>query len=431
MVALARVLHQAGYVVSGSDSRESAALNSIRALGIDTYVGHRKEQVRTADAVVVSAAIPESNVELIEASELGIARIPRGEMLQRVVADKRTVAVSGTHGKTTTSGMVATIMDVCGLDPTYLIGSDLSLRGPGGKLGEGPFAVVEADEAYGSFLFLNPEVAVVTNVEADHLDHYGDMDSLVSAFRRFIEASDHVVLCADHPITAALATGDSSTYGFDESADLFADDVKTDAVGATFSLHHRGERYEVALSCGGRHNVQNALGAMAACVQIGLGIEEIVGAVASFKGVARRFEFKGSCRGADVVDDYAHHPTEVSATLAAARNGPWRRIVAVFQPHLFSRTRDLATDFGAALAGADLVIVTDVYGARENPIPGVTGKIVVDALCDFSPGKRVAYLPKLDDASLYISEQIREGDLVITLGAGDITSLSDHLTRLT
>jgi UDP-N-acetylmuramate--alanine ligase len=431
MVALARVLHQAGYRVSGSDLRESAALNSLRKLGVETYVGHHREQLGSADVVVVSAAIPSTNIEVIAADRIGVPCISRGEMLQRVVSDKKTAAVSGTHGKTTTSGMIATVLEVTGQDPTYLIGSDLSLRGPGGRLGNGPLAVVEADEAYGSFLFLEPDVAVVTNVEADHLDHYGDIEHLTSAFAEFVGSSKRVVLCADHPIAAALAIqGVTTTYGFAPTADLCATDVSTDADSATFTLTYQGQSHRVVLSTGGRHNVQNALGAIAACLGLGLALGDVIQAIASFKGVSRRFEYKGSARGADVIDDYAHHPTEIEATIAAARTGPWERIIAVFQPHLYSRTKDLATDFGDALAGADLVVVTDVYGAREDPIPGVSGKMVVDALCDVAPGMRVAYLPKLDDASSYVASEMRSGDLILTLGAGDITFLSERLIRL-
>jgi UDP-N-acetylmuramate--alanine ligase len=291
--------------------------------------------------------------------------------------------------------------------------------------------VVEADEAYGSFLWLRPEIALVTNVDADHMDFYRTMGALESAFGEFVaNASGTVVVCADDPGASALGAGRASrvTYGFAESADVRAQDVAHDARGSRFTLVAGGRPAgEVTLSMAGRHNVLNAVGAAAASLAAGLSPEDVTAGLAAFRGARRRFEFRGRTGGADLVDDYAHHPTEIEATLEAARWGPWSRIVAVFQPHLYSRTQALRREFGEALASADVVVVTDVYAAREEPLPGVTGKLVTDAVCEFAPSKRVAYLPRLDDAALYVRSHIRPGDLVLSLGAGDVTTLHDRV----
>ncbi|MCA1839169.1 MAG: UDP-N-acetylmuramate--L-alanine ligase [Actinomycetota bacterium] len=428
MVALARVLSEAGFEVTGSDLRDSSTLNLLRLSGVKADIGHKASQVQGADVVIVSAAIPPDNAEVVAAHQAGSAVISRGEALQRVVANKRTAAVSGTHGKTTTSAMIATILEVTGQDPTYLLGADLSRRGPGGRLGGGELAVVEADEAYGSFLHLRPAVAVITNIEADHLDHYGGMEQLIAAFETFISHSENVIVCADHPLTAHIHDG-AVSYGFADDADVRGFDLVTDASTAAFGLEAQGEVIErVELAIGGRHNAQNAIAALAACRLLGLDIHRAAEAIGRFTGASRRFEFRGKLDGADFVDDYAHHPTEIEATLTAARTGPWRRIVAVFQPHLYSRTRDLCDAFGLALAGADLVVVTDVYGAREAPLPGVTGKLIVEAVCDSAPGKRVVYQPRLADAASFVKGELRDGDLVLSLGAGDITSLPELLS---
>lgn len=435
MSAIARVLSAAGHEVTGSDLRDSAVLDALRGLGLRLHVGHHHAgNVRGADLVVASAAVPGDNPEVVAARAAGIPVVTRGEALARVVQGRRTIAVSGTHGKTTTSGMIATILATAGLDPTYLVGSDLVHGGPGGRLGCGDLAVVEADEAYGSFLWLRPEIALVTNVDADHLDFYGTMSALESAFAEFVSnATGTVVVCADDTGASALtqglpgAPGSRVTYGFSEGAGVRADPAP-DAQGSRFTLVVDGRRDgEVTLAVAGRHNVLNALGAAAACLATGLSAADVAAGLAAFRGARRRFELRGQMGGADLVDDYAHHPAEIEATLEAARSGVWSRIVAVFQPHLYSRTRALHREFGEALAKADVVVVTDVYGAREEPLPGVTGKLVTDAVCDVAPSRRVAYLPGLDDAAAYVRSLVRPGDLVLSLGAGDVTTLHDRV----
>lgn len=431
MSAIAHLLTQAGIQVSGSDARESATLEALRNLGIAAHVGHKASQVGGADVLVVSSAIPATNPEVERASALGIPMVWRGEALGLIVKNFRSVAVSGTHGKTTTSGMIATIVQAAGLDPTYALGANLSGGGPGGFLGTGDIAVVEADEAYKSFLWLEPSISVVTNVDRDHVDHYGSWETLRRAFCDFMEkASECVVVCADNPEAMELAAHlDAVTYGFSSGAHVRGEGLISGAWGSTFDLVVNGEpKVPFNLKVAGRHNAQNALGAAAACLQLGLSVDEVVRGLAQFQGVSRRFEFRGRFEGADMVDDYAHHPAEIEATLSAARWGPWDRIVAVFQPHLYSRTQELWKEFGSALALADLIIVTDVYGAREDPVPGVTGKLIVEALCEHAPGCKVVYLPRLDEAADYLREAVRPNDLILTLGAGDITTLPDRLT---
>lgn len=431
MSAIAHLLTQADVQVSGSDSRESAALQALRDLGITASVGHRAAQIDGADVLVLSSAIPATNPEVVQAKAAGIPMIWRGEALAQIVKGYRSVAVSGTHGKTTTSGMIATVLEAAGLDPTYALGATLAGGQPGGFLGSGDVAVVEADEAYKSFLWLEPAISVVTNVDRDHVDHYGSWESLLSAFRIFMQsASESVVVCADDARAMELAAGlDAVTYGFAPQARFRAEGLTSGAWGSTFELvADQAPKVTVNLKVTGRHNAQNALGAAAACLQLGLPLDKVVEGLALFKGVSRRFEFRGRFEGADMVDDYAHHPAEIQATLTAARWGPWDRIVAVFQPHLYSRTQELWQEFGAALAQADLIIVTDVYGAREDPVPGITGKLIVESVCEHAPGRKVAYLPRLNDAAEYLREAVRPNDLILTLGAGDITTLPDRLS---
>lgn len=428
MSAIARVLGSAGVQVTGSDLSDSTTLAALRTLGMKVEVGHTAEHVTDADAVVASAAVPDDNVELAAARSKGIEVVSRGEALARILSKLRVVAVSGTHGKTTTSGMVATVLEKAGLDPTWVIGADLKQGGAGGKLGLGEVAVAEADEAYGSFLALRSRVALVLNVDADHLDYYGSMEAIEDAFRRFVAGAEHLIVCTDDERAGLLDHKFRTTYGLTGSPDVTASEVVVEAGRSRFLLIHEGRTLgEVELSIGGRRNVENALGAAAVCLLLELPPEAVIEGLGAFRGVSRRFEYRGSVSGADLVDDYAHHPREITATLSDARWGPWSRIVAVFQPHLYSRTRTMSREFGAALCHADVVVVTDVYGAREDPVPGVTGKLVAEAACEAAPAKRVAYLPRLDEAAEFVREGLRPGDLILSLGAGDVTTFPDRL----
>lgn len=431
---IARLLMSMGVEVSGSDREDSAHLVALRELGVKVHIGHEAALVRGADAVVFSPAVSTSNVELEEARASGIEVISGGEALAQVVRGRRLIAVTGTHGKSTTTSMVAAILEAAGKDPTYVIGADPA-RGlsAGGKLGRGDVAVVEADEAYGSFLHLHPEVAVVTNVDIDHLDYYGDEASLEQAFSTFIsQATERVVICGDDEramsVLRATSGGPSPlVYGLGE-ADLKAANIDVRITGSTFDVYLEGRHLGRAeINVPGRHNVSNALAAAGAALALGVQDSAIFEGLSSFGGIRRRFEYRGSAFGADLVDDYAVHPTEIEAILSAARLGPWKRIVAVFQPHLYSRTHSLWRELGSALSNADVVVVTDVYAAREAPVPGITGKLVAEAACEAAPGKRVVYLPLLDEAAAFLKENAHPGDLVLTMGAGDITTLADRL----
>lgn len=441
---LAMVLTASGVDVSGSDREDSKTLVRLRELGISAEVGHDAANVKGADFVVYSAAIAETNPELSAAQSSGIPTITGAEALSLLVKDKRLVAVSGTNGKSTTTSMLVKILQSngdsrpagpSGNDPTYVIGANLSDGTPGGKLGSGPLAIVEADEAYGSFLHLHPEVSIVTSIDPDHLDYYGDVEALEKAFSTFMsQTSGRVVVCADHErAIAALESSDrhppALLYGI-SGGDVVATSIEERIDGSAFDLVLEGRKLgRVKIRVPGRHNVLNALAAAAAALALEFDFEQIAGGLAAFSGIPRRFEFRGSALGADLFDDYAHNPAKVRSILAAARLGPWQRILAVFQPHLYSRTMSLWREFGSALASADVVVVTDVYAAREEPIPGVTGKLVVESVCEAAPGKRVAYLPKLREAAEFVTHNARPGDLVLSMGAGDITTLAEEILK--
>lgn len=429
MSALARILKWSGFEVSGCDAAASDVLDDIARSGIEVTIGHDASHVEDTDVVVVSAAIPVDAAELAEARRRSLPVLGRGEAQARALGDKRSIAVSGTHGKTTTSGMVATILEEAGKDPTYLIGAALRGRGPGARLGEGELAVVEADEAYGAFLHLKPAIAVLTSIDRDHLDHYGDFERLVEAFESFLgSASERVVVCTDDEQAAAIAPEGALTYGIGSAEGISAGGLAIERWGSKFQLRRDGEPLgRVELAVPGRHNVQNALAAAAACLAAGVDPADVVKGLSAYHGADRRFERKGSFQGAEVVEGYAHLPREIEADIDSARQGGWARVVTVFQPHLYSRTRSLAREFGEALALSDAVVVTDVFGAREEPIPGVTGKLVADAVCEAAPGKRVAYLPGLGGVPRYLGGIVREDDVILMLGAGDIGELAGRI----
>jgi UDP-N-acetylmuramate--alanine ligase len=439
MSGIARLLLSRGFTVSGSDLKESGGLEDLRAAGATVFVGHRADQLECPDsphAVVVSTAIPERNPELIEARRCGIPVLARAQVLAALMRGSRAIAVSGTHGKTTTTSMISVILDRAGLDPTFVIGGDLNESGSGARHGRGDWFVAESDESDGSFLLLHPEVAVATNVEDDHLDFYRDDREIRSAFARFLRQAEYAVVCGDDPGAAealreAIRAGGggsggrgAETYGTGEgNAARLA--VESDGSGARGTVEIDTARVEVRLRIPGVHNLLNACGAILAARIAGVPPEQAAEALRSFTGVRRRFEFRGVGRGAEFVDDYAHHPTEVAATLSAARPG-YRRIVAVFQPHRYTRTAAMWRALGESLDRADLVVVTDVYGAGETPIPGVTGKLVVEALTEALPARRVVYLPRRSDVAPFLAQEVRPGDLVLTLGAGDITMVADE-----
>jgi UDP-N-acetylmuramate--alanine ligase len=437
MSGLARLLLAAGHRVTGSDRSESATLEALRALGAEVWAGHDGARLGRPDLVVASTAIRPANPELVAARILGVPVLGRAQLLALLMAGKVGVAVAGTHGKTTTTGMVVAILEAAGLDPSFAVGGDFKASGINAAAGTGPHFVAEADESDGSFLELAPTVAVVTNVEADHLDHWGDLEAVRAAFRAFVArlpADGTAVLCADDQGAlelAGAATCQVVTYGFAAGAAVRGEVLAIDGRGARFAVFAGDDRLgEVSLVVPGRHNVANALGAIAACRAAGAPFEAAQAALARFTGAARRFHLRAQAGGVTVVDDYAHHPTEVAASLAAARLGGWKRVVAVFQPHLYSRTRLFAAEFGRALAAADLVVVTDVYAAREDPEPGVDGALVAGSARHARPDLDCLYEPDRAALAGRVATLVQPGDLVLTLGAGDITTLADELAPL-
>ena len=431
MRGLAELLLARGIRVSGSDLKGSRGLGELQRLGATVFVGHDPEQLEASgrpDAVVISTAIPDVNPELVAAREMSIPVWARAQVLAALMAGSRGLAVAGTHGKTTTTSMLSTILGRAGVDPTYVIGGDLNESGSGARSGNGEWFLAEADESDGSFLLLEPEIAVVTNIEADHLDFYRDEDEIRAAFAQFVMRAGQVVMCADDPgalHSLSLAGRAALSYGVTPGSDAVLTVRDARAARASGTLEIGGERVELRLGVPGAHNLLNAAGAVLAATLAGVEPSDAVRALRSYRGVRRRFEFRGVAGGAEFFDDYAHHPTEIAATLRAARNGHGR-ILAVFQPHRYSRTRALWRDLGQSLADADLVIVTEIYGAGEEPLPGVTGKLVVEALAEAEPAKRILYLPHRPDVVRFLASEVRSGDLVLTLGAGDITTIPDE-----
>ena len=432
MSAIANVLRTIGHAISGSDLKSSRPVDQLVAAGVPVHLGHRADHVEGADVVALSSAIPSSNPEVLRATELGIPVLRRAELLSAICALRRTVAVAGTHGKTTTSSMLALVLVEAGMRPSFIIGGELNEIGTGAVWSDGEWLVVEADESDGTFLELGAEAAIVTSVEADHLDRYGTLEAVVDAFRAFLaDVSGPKVVCADDPLSAELGRGcGASLYGTSPDATYRMVDVELARTSSSFTLEVAGDAaVGISLPVPGLHNARNAAAALAAGHLLGAPLAAGARALARYGGVARRFQFRGERDGVTFVDDYAHNPGKVKAVLAAAKAGGWRRLVCVFQPHLYSRTADLAKQFGEAFDDADLVVITDVYGAREAPVPGVTGKLVVDAILDHWPRHRVAYLPARTDLAPYLRRTLRDGDLCITLGAGDLTSLPDELLR--
>ena len=442
MSGIAEVLLTLGYTVSGSDMADNATTQRLAVMGARIGRGHRAEYVGDVDALVVSSAIKADNPELIEARARRIPVVPRAEMLAELMRFKRGIAVAGTHGKTTTTSLVASVLSEGGLDPTFVIGGKLLSAGANAKLGGSEWLVAEADESDGSFLRLNPLVAVVTNIDADHLENYGgDFERLKAAFNEFLHRLPFyglAVLCIDDPEVAALAEHTPRhllRYGFAQSADVRASDVSQDGQRMHFTLHLPGEApMAMALNLPGRHNVQNALAAAAIAWQLGVSGEAIARALSNFEGVGRRFNLKGEMAlpnggTALLVDDYGHHPAELAATFAAARGGwPQRRLVACFQPHRYSRTRDLFDDFAKVLSDVDGLVLCDVYPAGEAPIAGADAKALARAIrtrgrVDPVLAGSAKQLPEV------LGDVLQANDLVILLGAGDIGGVAQQLAE--
>jgi UDP-N-acetylmuramate--alanine ligase len=428
MSGLARVLVGLGHSVSGSDLVASQVSASLTQAGIDVAIGHDASNVGDVELVTHSPAVRSDNVELHVAASRGIRIATRAEVLGALSSLRETLAIAGTHGKTTTSSMLALVLSGAGRSPSWLVGADVAGLGANARLGEGPELVLEADESYGSFAFLRPALVAVTNVEADHLDYYGSVEALRLAFLELMARSAARLVNADDPVASELGRElGAHRVGAGDDSDFVVTDVALERAASTFRLRHARGSLDVRVGAPGRHNVQNAAVAAAVAILRGVSDDDVVEALGRFAGVPRRFEFRGEFNGATVVDDYAHLPSEVEAAIATARAGGWGRVVAVFQPHRYTRTESLAEAFAGAFDGADLVIVTDVYAAGEAPIPGVTGRLVADAVAGAAGAPTVRYVKERVAVAGVVSGLVGPGDLLLTMGAGDLTSLADEL----
>jgi len=436
MNAMAIALAEMGHEVTGSDQQASAALRRLDAMGARTFVGHDAANVGGAEVVAFSAAVGAGNVELEEARRRGLPVLSRADLLAAICGIRRTVAVSGSHGKTTTTAMLAAVLEEGGVGPSFLVGGDLPGGRPGAKWTQGEWLVVEADESDGTFLRLPAEAVVVTSVEADHLDHFGTLAALEEAFRTFAaQAPGPKVVCLDDPgavgVARALAGSQGlATYGTGEGATYGVGQLVLEKAGAHFVVSGpSGDLGSFQLGVPGLHNVLDAAAAIATGAELGLGPDAARRALASYQAVARRFELHGTAGGVTYVDDYAHNPGKVRAALAAARNGGWRRVVAVFQPHRYSRTEALWEELGRELAAADVVFVTGIYGAGEAPRPGVTGRMVAMAAENARSGLLVYYAEDRAELVPLLRRLLEPGDLCLTMGAGDLTTLPEELLK--
>ena len=437
MNAIALVLAGMGHDVSGSDIRDSIVVDRLRAAGVTVTIGHDRALVHGMDAVTGSSAIPDRNIELSEARETGVTTLRRAGMLASICAQAKSLAVAGTHGKTTTSSMLMAILDEAGMKPSFLIGGDLNDMGTGAAWSGSEWLVVEADESDGTFLELPLFGTIVTNIEADHLDHFGTLDAIIDGFDHYLaQIPGPKVVCADDPAALALAHKHQAiTYGTHPDARYRIADIESQNGVVRFTLHRDGLALgSVQVPLRGTHNVRNATAATALAMEVGASFEAAVKALSRFGGVARRFDFRGEHNGITFVDDYAHIPTEIAVVLeAAASSGDdWKRIVAVFQPNRFKRMAVLSPEYAHAFVHADLAVITDIYPSGDAPIPGVTGKLVVDAILDSHPRQRVAWLPHRADLVDFLAKELRPGDVCISMGCGDVASLpSEVLAELT
>ena len=429
MSALALLLAQMGHVVSGSDLRPSSVLERLSRAGVTISVGHHAGAVEGADWVTASPAVPTSNPELRAAEEHSIPFFPRATVMGALSRTRRTIAVAGTHGKTTTSSMLSLIALESGTAPSFLIGAELTGLGVNAHWGEGDLLIIEADESYGSFAELTPQLVGITNVEADHLDHYGTLDELERAFRALVQRSSGgaVVFSDDAGAKRVGSEVGARSVGTSPSAQRHISAIELGRSSSSFVLELSTGAQRLRVGAPGFHNVANAGLAAALADDIGIDASAIVAGLARFAGVPRRFEFRGEAAGITFVDDYAHLPAEVAATLAAAASGGFSRVIAVFQPHRYTRTQAVAAGFGDVFGLADEVLITDVYASGETPIPGVSGRLVVDAVVAAQGSEHVHYVPNLDDLPVVLDDVLRSGDICLTMGAGDLTDLPDVL----
>jgi UDP-N-acetylmuramate--alanine ligase len=432
MSAIATVLVARGHRVSGSDQRDGVALDRLRRLGVQVQLGHDAANVARADLVVASTAVDEGNAEVAEARRRGIPVLRRIDLLPALAVDQPFLSVSGTHGKTTTSSMLATALVAAGEDPSFLIGADVPALGAAAAHGSGRWFVLEADESDASFLAGPRAAALVTNIDADHLEFWGGWQELLDGFGDFLAGTDGPrVVCADDPhASAAGAPLGAVAYGLGDHAAYRVTQLELSSLRSDFVLRHPGGEVEVGLAVPGLHNVLNAAGALTVVGELGVDLATASEGLSGFSGAARRFERRGRTAGVEFVDDYAHLPTEIRAALAAGRSGDWGRVVVVFQPHRYSRTEALLEEFATAFDDADLLVLTEIYAAGESPRPGVHGAALVDAVRAARPTLDLRWAPTLAEVADLLAEELRPGDLCMTVGAGDVTTVADLVLPL-
>ncbi|RTE08032.1 UDP-N-acetylmuramate--L-alanine ligase [Paenibacillus whitsoniae] len=436
MSAIAKVMLEMGYRISGSDLAQQELTEKLKAKGAQVFIGHEANNVSGADLVVYSTALAKDNVEIQQAEQLNIPIIHRSQMLARLMNERKGIAVAGAHGKTTTSSMIALVMELSGLDPTYIIGGEIMNVGSNAKAGKGDYVVAEADESDGTFLQYHPTLALVNNIEADHLENYnGDFENLKKAYRQFlsqVRPDGKAIVCGDDAFLREMIPQIQSeviTYGIEADADFVATGITLGDRKVTFDVQHQGEHLgEISLSVPGKHNVYNALATLITCLQAGLSFEAVAKAIQEFRGAKRRFQVLGEVQDILVIDDYAHHPTEIQATISAAK-ATGKRIIAVFQPQRYTRTYYLFEQFSRSFAEADEVIITDIYSpAGEKRIEGVDSAKLVELIRSNS-NSRVQHIPSREEVQSYLFTHVQPGDLVLTMGAGDIWKAADGLAK--
>lgn len=434
MSGIADVLLELGYKVSGSDLKTSKTTEYLKKKGAKVFLGHFSDNiVEGIDKVVISSAIPEDNPEIVRAKELNIPVIKRAEMLAELMKNQKAICVAGAHGKTTTSSMIASVLEISKFDPSIVVGGEITAIGSNAKLGKGEYLVAEADESDGSFLKLYPWSNVITNIEDDHLDFYGSMDNIIKAFSEFVSLGSpngYTILCFDDPIVRKLipyVPGKLVTYGFSEEANIHARNISYQGLKTVCDIYFDEEYLgELELNSPGKHNLSNALATIAICRELGLTFTQIKYALGEFLGVKRRFQFIGRIDDISVYDDYGHHPTEIKACLQAAKNGKKDRVIVIFQPHRYTRTKLLASEFADSFFDADEVILTDIYSAGEKTIPGVSSELILEKMPKSVDAK---YIKEFPDVLDYLRSNVKPGDLVITLGAGNVWNIGVDLVN--
>jgi len=433
MSGIARVLKEQGSKVSGSDLQKNGVSSRLEEIGIQIYEGHHSSNIQEGvDLLVISSAVPPENIEVKTAIQKGIPVLKRGEMLARLANASKGIAVAGAHGKTTTTSMVYTVLEQCGVQPTYIAGGELQDSALNAHLGQGEYFVVEADESDASFLALQPYISIVTNVENDHLDFYQSFDRIKAAFQKFLQQTDNdgfVLLNGADPCLQEIscsAAGRVLLYGEDSSFDYYLQDWQVQGMGSVFEAYRAGQHLgKITLSVPGRHNAWNALAALAVAIELGHPFAAVAASLKDFHGAKRRFQIMGHIGNSVVVDDYAHHPTEIQATLKAARDLDFARLLVIFQPHRYTRTHLLADQFAVSFSAADLVIITDIYSAGEKPIEGVDSHLICRLAAQ--AGANIKYASTLEEAESAIRQEVKDHDLIMTMGAGDIWKLGVKL----